>query len=52
VEPVAGVPTWVAAYRGDRITMEGEVTVQSIEVTLKMQQQKKMGSAAQLAAKE
>jgi thiol-disulfide isomerase/thioredoxin len=40
-QPVDAVPTWVAAYRGDRLTMQGEVTMQSIETTLKMAQQQK-----------
>jgi hypothetical protein len=40
-QPIDAVPTWVAAYRGDRLTMQGEVTVQSIETTLKMAQQEK-----------
>lgn len=34
-QPVDGVPTWVAAYRGDRLTMQGEMTVESIETALK-----------------
>jgi hypothetical protein len=40
-QPIDAVPTWVAAYRGDRLTMQGEVTVQSIETTLKMAQQQR-----------
>jgi len=38
-QPIEAVPTWIASYGGDRVTMQGAVTVQSIEVTLKMAQQ-------------
>jgi hypothetical protein len=38
-QPIDAVPTWVASYQGDRLTMQGNVTVQSIEVTLKAAQQ-------------
>jgi hypothetical protein len=40
-QPVDGVPLWVAGYGGDRLTMRGEVSVRSIEVTLKMAEQQK-----------
>jgi hypothetical protein len=34
-QPVDAVPLWVVAYHGNRITLEGEVSLQTIEVSLK-----------------
>lgn len=45
-QPVEAVPLWVAAYGGDRITMQGEVSLRSIEVTLKMAERQKRGRVA------
>lgn len=45
-QPIDAVPTWVASYGGDRVTMQGKVTVQSIEVTLKLSEQQKRQRAA------
>lgn len=38
VQPVDSVPTWVASYAGNKATMQGRVTVESIEKTLKLSQ--------------
>ena len=40
-QPIDAVPTWIASYGGDRLTMQGRVTVQSIELTVKMAQQQR-----------
>ena len=40
-QPIDAVPTWIASYQGERLNMQGNVTVQSIEVTLKMAQQQR-----------
>lgn len=37
-QPVDSVPTWVASYAGNKATMQGRVTVESIEKTLKLSQ--------------
>ena len=40
-QPIDGVPTWIAAYGGQRFTMQGEVSVRSIEVTVNVTEQQK-----------